>query len=443
MPSFRRSLLSRLSRALRVDLESLDRRRERFLVTLSLGLLFIGLTAFPAVFTVLMITQAPNVIGFMSFWVTALISGVVTLLWVRRGWLRAASWVLVGAPAASVVLTLPWVPNSLTTSIFLSSLVLIACLSMSWREVVAFAVVLSVCAGVIIAQVDHPQGGPDADVIAALIPLILATAFITRLGMNTQRAVEGALEEARQEAMEANHTKSAFLANMSHELRTPLNAIIGYTELMQEEAQDLEFHEFDPDLARVVTSAKHLLTLLNDVLDLAKVEAGKMDIVASDVDVVAFVRDLRFSAESLARKNQNTFTLTCQLDEDKPTLTMCTDATKLRQILLNLLSNAAKFTTHGEIGLRVSAEAGMVHFVVYDTGVGMTPEQQARVFEEFVQAESTTHSTHGGTGLGLTLVRRLCVLLGGVVEVQSALGEGTSFCVVLPQNIQQVPKQIV
>jgi signal transduction histidine kinase len=242
------------------------------------------------------------------------------------------------------------------------------------------------------------------------------------------------LQEANSQLAEASQHKSTFLANMSHELRTPLNAIIGYSEMLQEEAEDLDEQAFLPDLQRINGAGKHLLGLINDILDLSKIEAGRMDLFVEEFEVGRLVRDVQAIVQPLMEKNVNTLVVVCPGDVG----TMHADQTKLRQALFNLLSNAAKFTDHGTISLTVQREsdAGLT-FAVTDTGIGMTDEQLGRLFEAFSQAEASTRSRYGGTGLGLAISRHFCRLMGGDLTVESVYGEGSTFTVRLPAVVSQ------
>jgi signal transduction histidine kinase len=233
---------------------------------------------------------------------------------------------------------------------------------------------------------------------------------------------------------EATRHKSAFLANMSHELRTPLNAIIGYSEMLQEEAEEIGEEAFIPDLQKVNAAGKHLLGLINDILDLSKIEAGRMDLYLEDFEVGHLVRDVEAIVQPLVEKNGNALVVECPDDVGS----MHADQTKVRQTLFNLLSNAAKFTDHGTISLRVERESDdWITFAVSDTGIGMTQEQLGRLFEAFSQAEASTRARYGGTGLGLAISRHFCRLMGGDLTVESSYGRGSTFTVRLPAVVME------
>jgi signal transduction histidine kinase len=240
------------------------------------------------------------------------------------------------------------------------------------------------------------------------------------------------LRITQRQAETATRAKSEFLASMSHELRTPLNAIILYSELLQEEANEQQAAGSIPDLQRIQSSGKHLLDLINGILDLSKIEAGKMALELEHFDVKGMMDEVTDTVGTLVQKNHNTFTVRCSDDAG----TMYGDLTKTRQILLNLLSNAGKFTSNGAVtvDVRRAANGGgpCIEFSVTDTGVGMTVEQSRRVFEPFTQADVTTTRKYGGTGLGLAIVSRFCELMGGTIAVESRPGEGSRFVVQLP-----------
>jgi signal transduction histidine kinase/CheY-like chemotaxis protein len=239
-------------------------------------------------------------------------------------------------------------------------------------------------------------------------------------------------QEARTTAEDANRAKSAFLANMSHELRTPLNAIIGYSEMLQEDARDLGEETFVADLQKIHSAGKHLLGLINDVLDISKIEAGKMDLFLETIDVPVMVQDVVSTIKPLVQKNSNELVVECEENVGP----MRADATKVRQALFNLLSNACKFTDKGTITLQVVRErtngAGQFVFRVRDTGIGMTADQVSKLFKAFTQADASTTRKYGGSGLGLAITRHFCQMMGGDVTVESEIGKGSSFIIKLP-----------
>jgi signal transduction histidine kinase/DNA-binding response OmpR family regulator len=250
-------------------------------------------------------------------------------------------------------------------------------------------------------------------------------------------------DEARERAEEANRTKSEFLANMSHELRTPLNAIIGYSEILEEDAADQGQDSLINDIKKIRNAGKHLLSLINDVLDLAKIESGKVDLYLESFDVNKMVKDVVDTLQPTCEKNNNKMVVNCP---DNIGL-MRSDFTKVRQSLFNLLSNASKFTHNGEVKLTVQQEVfkakngetqKFLHFIVQDTGIGMKPEHCKKLFQAFSQADSSTTRKYGGTGLGLAITQNFINMMGGEVAVESEYGVGSTFTLKLPQIARPV-----
>jgi PAS domain S-box-containing protein len=273
-------------------------------------------------------------------------------------------------------------------------------------------------------------GAPMRDLDCKLVGGVVVVSDI-----DARKRSEHVLAAAKEAAEEANRAKSEFLANMSHELRTPLSAVIGYSEMLQEEMEDAGQADLLPDMKKIEANARHLLGLINDVLDLSKIEAERMEVYPESLDVASTVRDVAATVEALVEKKGNALSL----DLADGLGGAYTDATKLRQCLINLLSNAAKFTEGGRITLsahRQTDEAGdSLVFAVSDTGIGMSEEQLARLFQRFGQADASTTRRFGGTGLGLAITRAFAHMLGGDIEVASREGEGTTFTLTLPASV--------
>ncbi len=250
-----------------------------------------------------------------------------------------------------------------------------------------------------------------------------------------RKQTEEALRQAKEAAEEANKSKSQFLANMSHELRTPLNAIIGYSEMLREDAEDAGEETAVSDLDKVLAAARHLLALINDILDLSKIEAGRLEIYCETFDLQQLVRDVVSTVQPLIEKNANVL----EVKVDPSITEVYADLTRVRQVLFNLLSNASKFTKEGTINLDVWPEKvdGLDWFYmrVKDSGIGMTEEQLAKLFQEFSQADASTTRKYGGTGLGLAISRKLCHMMGGDIKVASEYGKGSSFTVQVPAHV--------
>ncbi|MEG4850679.1 PAS domain S-box protein [Microcoleus sp. B5-D4] len=261
----------------------------------------------------------------------------------------------------------------------------------------------------------------------------------------TQRKLAEEFQKVAQTAQAANQAKSAFLANMSHELRTPLNAIIGYSDMLKEDAEDLGCEDFIPDLQKIQTAGKHLLSLISDILDISKIEAGRMELYLETFNPVNLIDEVVSTVKPLVDKNFNKFEVDCADDLGM----MYADITKTRQILLNLLSNAAKFTEEGTISLciervkhdslttqEIAEPSDSIIFRVADTGIGIPPEQLQHLFQAFMQGDASTTRKYGGTGLGLTISRHFCVMMGGDMHVESELGCGSVFTVCLPARVE-------
>ena len=257
--------------------------------------------------------------------------------------------------------------------------------------------------------------------------------FGTNTDITELREAEEQLAAAKAAAEDANMAKSQFIANMSHELRTPLSAVIGYSEMLEEEAQDLDGGDaFLGDLRKISANARHLLSLINDVLDLSKIEAGKMEVQPEDFEVCALVREVASTVEALAERRRNTLVVECPDGVGNGH----SDPVKIRQCLFNLLGNAAKFTEDGTITLTAARQDDLLVFSVRDTGIGMTPEQLDKLFQRFNQADASTTRRFGGTGLGLAITRAFATMLGGEIGVESEAGKGSTFTLRVPADIR-------
>jgi signal transduction histidine kinase len=270
---------------------------------------------------------------------------------------------------------------------------------------------------------------------AKQIELVSTFADQAVIAIENVRLFDEIQDKSRQLQLASEH-KSQFVASMSHELRTPLNAIIGLTEMMVKNAARFGTEKAQEPLQRVNRAGTHLLGLINQVLDLSKIEAGKLELSPQTVQLAPLINEVIGTAGQLAEQNKNRLVVDTQ--ENLGALTV--DPMRLRQILLNLLSNACKFTKAGEVKLaarKVSNGSSFVEFAVSDTGIGMTAEQQAKLFEEFSQADATTAQRFGGTGLGLAITRKLARMMGGDVTVTSEPGKGSVFIVRLPGDAER------
>jgi signal transduction histidine kinase len=352
---------------------------------------------------------------------------------------------------------------SLFPSLMMISAILGACLSVGGPGFAVWALVSITGSAVITSALTGFHIGTEASLLTSILSVVGTLTFMAIFGFHshiqTRRVVKAKkelaeqkkqiqdqytiIEKALQSALDANDAargatlaKSAFLANMSHELRTPLNAIIGYSEMLAEDAQAAGQADQIADLKRIQTAGKHLLGLINGVLDLSKVEAGKMKLYLETFDVATVVEEVVGTARPLVENNGNRLEVRCP-----PGIgSLKEDITKVRQVLLNLLSNAGKFTQNGTVTLEVRREdrldGNWVFFTVRDTGIGITPEQRARLFQPFTQADAATSRKYGGTGLGLALCQNFCNMMGGEVTVESQAGKGSAFTVRLPGEIE-------
>lgn len=292
--------------------------------------------------------------------------------------------------------------------------------------------------GVLYASRSRSLRRRDIGPLDAQVVQLLASVVGSGLVRMEKEAEANRMRVAMEASAQADKAKSQFLAMMSHELRTPLNAIIGYSEMLQEDAEDVGHLDYLPDLGKIQVSAKHLLALINDILDLSKIEAGRMEFLQETVDVCKLVKEVESTVLTLAEKNKNQLVVNCPDNAG----TIQSDVTRLKQCLLNLISNACKFTREGKVTVDtdrvLAAGQEWVRFRVSDTGIGMTPEQLQKLFQPFSQADASTTRKFGGTGLGLSITRQLCRMMGGDVLAESDFGKGSVFTMQIPVNLPGV-----
>src|SRR5215217_7765635 len=342
------------------------------------------------------------------------------------------------APLAMVLLAFVWTswltwrdPAGGTSFVYLA-VGAVGLLLIGTEHVVLSAAIGAVSAGLIIAleiMTDNIPAGHRMTFVVYVV-VFFAMRQMERAEASLGRAVEEIQEKNSQLAQASQH-KSEFLASMSHELRTPLNAIIGLTEMLVKNAPRFGTDKAQEPLRRVNAAGTHLLGLINELLDLSKIEAGKLELVPEPVDLHRLVDEVIGTAGQLAEKNRNRLVI----DGDENVGPIIADPMRLKQILLNLLSNSCKFTTGGEVVLKACKVADghdWIELAVADTGIGMTTEQQAKLFQDFTQADSLTARRYGGTGLGLTLSRKLARMMEGDVTVMSEPGKGSVFTLRLP-----------
>jgi signal transduction histidine kinase len=333
---------------------------------------------------------------------------------------------LLGAFPAPALLVYPIVP--LAAAFFLGRVPGLAC-----------ALVLSVATLVIGSSLPSPDAPLMASLSRTYMTIsVVATLMSAHLAWSYEdararseaelHAMNAALEQARQAAESANRSKTEFLQHISHELRTPLNSIVGHGELLRDELADLGHEHLVADVVRIKDTSQHMLALINELLDISRIEAGVVELSVTDVDLGGLVHAVAEAMRPLLGARHNTLTLA--LADRLPSV--ATDARRLRQVLLNLLGNACKFTEHGEVTLGAAIAGAELRLWVRDTGVGMTPTQLAKIFEPFVQVDASAERRDQGSGLGLAITRRIVELLGGKISVTSEPGRGSEFTVTLP-----------
>ncbi len=389
-----------------------------------------------------------------AVWLAAAVRGLLWLSWRRTGFATASirRWTLRFWGVAALA-TLTWSAGAgilvqdagsreaMMLAIMMLAVTAIGATSLASHLPSAITFIVGILAPVALGMIGKTDPVVAVSGLAVLVATVALVATVVRTHREMAHIIRTDLQlsaaaveaqQARAAAEDANLAKSEFLAKMSHELRTPLNAIIGYSEMLWEDAKDQGAHGTAADLERVTTAGRHLLALITDVLDLSKIEAGRMELNVDTVDAAAVVRHVVDTSVALAAASGNVL----RADGLETLGTLRTDPVKLQQVLLNLVGNACKFTHHGRIAVACRRERGdpseWIVIDVADTGIGMTPPQIGRLFRQFVQADSSTTRRFGGTGLGLAISQHLCLMMGGAITVQSEHGRGSTFTLRLP-----------
>jgi len=434
-----------LAKLLTIHADSSEaQRRGRAVVVLAMALAAVALIYMPVS---LILESRPQLS--IAIEILAIVVFIIAALLARNGWVGAGAGLLLGiliiAPLVILVggRSISIIPFALLFSVVIASLLLRPW--QIWLVLVADLLGLALALVYLQALGVMPTAFDTAVVVVASVMLVML-ALVSFLGareIHAERAalrreiadrllIEAALSQAKEAAEAANRAKSAFLANMSHELRTPLTSILGYTDLLLFQFEEQHDTQLMNDLTVIRRAGDHLLNLINDVLDLSRIEAGKLDMALETFHIAPVVQDLATEFHSIIERNGNTLVL----DLAGELGTIHADQLKVRQVLLNLLSNAAKFTEQGTITLSVWREviANMecICFRVADTGIGIDAEQLPMLFQAFTRAHSSTKRKYEGTGLGLALSSRLCALMGGTIAVESTPGVGSVFTVRLP-----------